>query len=423
MDVDGVRTPRRWLPDLVWAAGTLAYVTAVASRSSVGVAGVVATDRYQVSAADLSTLMVVQFAIYAAAQIPVGVALDRFGSRKVLTTGMAVIALGQVAMALAPTFPLAVFARLLVGIGDAATWISVVRLVAAWFPNHRVALFTQISAAIGQTGQIVSAVPVLGLLTTRGWTAAFGALGISSLIIGIVIALLVRDYPADRQDLTANLASRPPLKVALHGVVTTPGAWLGFFTHWSTLFTANTFVMLWGLPFLTQGHGMPSAAVGAFLTVCSFVSVGLGPLVGWVTGRFPHRRAHLSLAFISFIILGWVVFLIPDDPASTWRLALLAAAIGLGGPACAVGFDLARTAVPFYSIGSASGFVNVGGYTACLLGVWLVGLVLDWRTDAAVRSLDDYRMAFAALGLVMAIGLTGFFVSWWRTNLRAKAGT
>ena len=107
---------RSWM---MFRVAIAAYLVAVLQRSSLGVAAVEATDRFDVNAAALSTLGVVQIVVYAALQIPVGVMLDRVGPRALLATGAALMALGQATLALAPTLEIALVARVLVGAGDA----------------------------------------------------------------------------------------------------------------------------------------------------------------------------------------------------------------------------------------------------------------------------------------------------------------
>ena len=89
-------TVRAWT---VWAAGLLAYIVAVLDRTTFGVAGLDAAERFRASPAQLSMFVVLQLAVYAGAQIPAGVLLDRFGSRAMILTGGALMVSGQLALA------------------------------------------------------------------------------------------------------------------------------------------------------------------------------------------------------------------------------------------------------------------------------------------------------------------------------------
>ncbi|GAB3840112.1 hypothetical protein GCM10027610_047120 [Dactylosporangium cerinum] len=106
-------------------------------RSSLGVAGVAAADRFGVGTSLLALLSVAQLAVYAGMQIPVGVLLDRFGSRRMLVGGGLLMVAGQLLFAYAHDIGPAIAARVLIGVGDAMTFISVLRVVAMWYPPRR----------------------------------------------------------------------------------------------------------------------------------------------------------------------------------------------------------------------------------------------------------------------------------------------
>ena len=106
------------------------------------------------------------------------------------------MAAGQLVLALADNVPLAVVGRVLVGAGDAMTFISVLRLVTAWLPPARVPVMTQLTGVVGQFGQILSAVPLVALLHGYGWTTAFLSAAAASVLAAVLALLVVRDSPA-----------------------------------------------------------------------------------------------------------------------------------------------------------------------------------------------------------------------------------
>jgi MFS family permease len=145
----------------IWATGLLAYIVAVLDRTTLGVSGLSAADRFAASPSLLSTFVVLQVVVYAGAQVPAGVLLDRYGSRVLIVAGAALMASGQLLLALTESLPLAIGARAIVGLGDAVTFISVLRLVPRWFPPRQVPLLTQLTGICGQLGQVLSALPFL----------------------------------------------------------------------------------------------------------------------------------------------------------------------------------------------------------------------------------------------------------------------
>src|SRR3954468_2436957 len=166
----------------MWALGVTAYCIAVFHRASLGVAGVEAQHRFGATAAVLSLFIVLQLGVYAALQVPVGVLLDRLGSRRVIAAGAAIMGTGQLVLAESHSVGLAVLGRVLVGTGDAMTFTSVLRLAALWFPAHRVPLITQLTGLLGQAGQVAAAFPLVALLHAAGWTLSFMVAGAAGLV-------------------------------------------------------------------------------------------------------------------------------------------------------------------------------------------------------------------------------------------------
>ncbi len=155
-------------PWIVWATGLLAYIVAVLDRTTLGVSGLDAADRFSASPSLLSTFVVLQVIVYAGAQVPAGLLLDRFGSKALILAGAALMASGQLVLAFTESMPTAVAARAVVGLGDALTFISVLRLVPHWFTPRQVPLVTQLTGICGQLGQVLSAVPFLAVLVGFG---------------------------------------------------------------------------------------------------------------------------------------------------------------------------------------------------------------------------------------------------------------
>src|SRR3954451_19518798 len=137
----------------MWAVGITAYGMAVFDRSSLGVASLQAQERFHATAAVLSLFAVLQLAVYAAMQIPVGVVLDRFGTRRMVVVGALVMAAGQLLLGVAGSVELAIGAPGLGGVGDAMTFISVLRLVRFRSPPRRAPVITQLTGIVGQLGQ------------------------------------------------------------------------------------------------------------------------------------------------------------------------------------------------------------------------------------------------------------------------------
>lgn len=404
---------------VVWGVAVAAYVVAVLHRTSFGVMGVEAVDRFAVGATVLASFVVVQVGVYAALQVPMGLLLDRYGPRALITVGALLMAAGQLLLGVATDVPGALAARVLVGAGDAATFISVLRVVAVWFPPRRVPLVTQLTGLVGQLGQVASAVPLVAVLHLAGWTPTFVGLAAVGVVVAVAVLAGVRDAPPG----TVVVRGTGGVLVPLRAVLGTPGTWLGVWSHAATQFPQTVVVLLWGFPFLTVAQGLPPGQAAAVLTVNVAAVVVAGPVIGVLTGRHPLRRSWMVLATAGAALAAWTAVLVRPGPSPLWLLVLLVAVTGVGGPASVVGFDYARTANPPHRLGTATAFVNGAGFAVSVASLLLVGVVLDaaTRSGAEPLSLEAFRWGFGVLVVPWLLTVTGVLVSRARTRAALRA--
>lgn len=170
-----IDSPRAWA---MYALAAVAYAIAVMQRTSFGVAGVLAMDRFSAGASMVSLFVVVQMLTYAGMQLPVGVLADRFGSRLVVGLGAVLMCVGQLDLAFSTNLAAGITARILVGCGDAMTFTAVLRMLPAWFSRRRIPILNQVTSMLGQGGQLLSSIPLAALLGSpagrrRSWPPAW----------------------------------------------------------------------------------------------------------------------------------------------------------------------------------------------------------------------------------------------------------
>ncbi|MDO4609062.1 nitrate/nitrite transporter [Corynebacterium sp.] len=418
----------------VWGVAVAVYLVAVLGRTSFGVAGVEAVDRFGVDATRLAVFTAVQVGVYAVSQIPVGILIDRFGPRRLLMAGALLMAAGQLVLALTASYPVAVGARVLIGAGDATAFLSVMRLLPAWFDMRRTPLLTQLTSAIGQMGQFLSAVPFLALLHGAGWTPAFGSLAAIGVLIAILAVVLVRDTPADaglrgpRRRRTAAGAADTEDRIgtwaALRIVVRHPACWQGFFTHWVGLMGVNTFALLWGMPLMTLGMGLEPAAASSALVALTIAGIIASPFIGIISGWAGGRRDILALGVGALMIIGWCTLLLrPEPPAAAGLLAVLLP-IGAITPFANIAFDTVRERVDRCILAAGTGLANMGGFTATMIAAQVIGITLDASAGGKPWAWSDFRTAFlAGIVGVIALGVAGLATSAYLAHRRPRRRT
>jgi MFS family permease len=411
------RTPTRaWI---MWLGAVSVYLVAVFNRSSLGVAGLDAEHRFGINASALSTFSMLQVLVYAGMQIPVGLLIDRLGPRRMLVCGLSVMCAAQACFAAVPSFGLALTARGLLGCGDAMVFISVLRIVAAWFPARRVPLVTQLTSLTGAAGGIASAWPLAWALRTFGWSGTFLGIAGAGVCVLALPLIVVRDRPADAA--AAPVAAPGPL-VADGPVPPAPArvraqmreAWarphtrLGLWVHFTTGFPGAVFSLLWGYPFLVQGEGVDSGTASAMLTLLICIGMGVSFGFGVLLTHRSHQRIPYALTVIGLTGCALAAVLLWPGRAPTWLLVVLVCAYATNGAGSMIAFDIARGANPPESLGTASGMVNVGAFIASAVTLQATGFLVD-RTGAghaatATAALDGYKAAFCFPFVLLALG-------------------
>jgi MFS family permease len=398
---------RGLLPWTVWGVGVLAYVLAVAQRTTLGVAGLDAAQRFSVSPGALATFVFVQIAVYVAAQLPAGVLVDRFGSRRMLVASALLMAAGQLLLAVAATFPLAVLARVLVGAGDAVVFTATLALVPRWFAARRVPVMTQLTTILCQLGQVVSAVPFAAVLHGAGWGAAFGGAAGAGAVVAVLAWTLVRNAPAG--------AWSPGVAVPITGTLAQvravwrrPGTRLGFFGHMGTQFSMMVFTLLWGVPYLVTAQGLTPAAAGGLLALFVAATIAVGPAMGVLTMRHPLRRSWLLLSVTAAQAITWTAVLALPGRAPFWVLVVLVLVLATGGPGSVVGIDIGRTANPHANLAVAQSMVNLGGFLATLVSLAAMGAIL---TALGGFTPAGFRIAWLVQYPVWALAVVGVLLT------------
>jgi cyanate permease len=326
---------------------------------------------------------------------------------------------GQFIFAFTHDIRIAFAARILIGAGDAMMFISVLRLVALWFPTRRVPLVQQLSGIIGQSGAIVAAVPLVALLGLAGWTSTFALAAALGVFATVIVIALVRDAPPDAPP--EHTTPPPGLAAVRHQLGKAwrePGTRLGLWTHFATQFSGTTFVLLWGYPFLVDGEGFSPATAGLLLTLLTLTGMVFGPTFAHLVTRHPFHRSRLVLTIVGVTAALWTVVLLWPGRAPLWLVVVLVMTLATNGPGSMIAFDYARTFNPPSRIGSASGIANIGGFTATVITVLAIGAVLDFRVGGGSTDyqLTDFRVAFAVQYLVWAFGA----LQVWRYRRQAR---
>lgn len=384
----------------VWAIAATSFAFAFFQRVAPSVMVEELMREFNVGAAVLGNLAAVYFFAYAGLQLPIGLMLDRFGARRLLSSAAAVAALGSLLFALATGLQQAYLGRLLIGIGCAVGFVATLTLAGHWFPPRRFAYVSGLTMLVGMLGGIAGQAPLALLVDAAGWRPALLGAALFAAALGAATWLVVRDAPPGRSAAStphdATGFARNVRRVLGSGHTWLVAAYGGLMTG-----PMLSYAGLWGVPHLVQVHGLPRP-LAAFSASLVMIGWALGaPLGGWLSDHIGRRKLPMASAAAA-ALGGWCLLLYgPVLPLPLmWTLLVL---IGVASGAMVVCLALARELVAPDMAGAATGFVNMANVGSGALLQPLLGLVLDLNwTGVAVDGVRSYSphafdMAFVIL--------------------------
>lgn len=385
-----------------WATGALFFFYAWILRVAPSVMIDELMRDFAVGAAAVGNLSAFYFYGYAGMQIPVGLLMDRFGPRRLMTVAALGCAAGCLLFALAPTLWALSLGRFLIGATAAFSLVGAMTVAGQWFPPARFALLSGFAMMLGMAGGVFGQAPLRLLVDQLDWRQASLALAGGGVLLALAAFATVRDRSrasGGLRQVMAGLAqvgrNRQTWLIAIAGLGTT-GPLLGF-------------AGLWGVPYLVLTQGLDRAAA-AGVTSMVFIGWGVGaPVIGWLSDRIGRRKppfvAGLMLTAVAMAGLAWV----PGLPL--WAVSALCFLCGFGGSGQILGFAAVRELNPPAAGGAALGIVNgvvtgAGALYQPLLG-WLLDLA--WTGELAggarVYTPAAYSTAFSVLVVGAVVGV------------------
>lgn len=396
-------------PWIVWSVGALFFCYAFFQRMvpSVTVADIMRD--FGVSGAVLGNLAAFYFYAYAGLQIPVGVTIDRYGPRRVLTAAAILSGVGSLTFALAPTIGVAYMGRLLVGAGAGFALIGTLKLCAVWFPPERFALVTGLTTMLGALGAINGQAPLAAAIAAVGWRTTMVVAAVVAVAIGGLIWAIARDRRDDDVRPAETPSFPPSLCRGIGGLLATPHNWVLPLIMGSMAVPMLAFAGLWGVPFMMEAYGLERPAAAATTSIF-LVGHAIGSVVmGWFSDRIRRRKPPMIIGTVVVTAATAAVVFLPGMPLLMTQALLLAGGIASG--ATPVGFAFTREHNRAERAATAMGLVNLlnMGTAAAfqpLLG-WLLDLNWDGRLveGARIYSVATYRTAFVSMTILGVLGI------------------
>ncbi|MBS0358802.1 MAG: MFS transporter [Proteobacteria bacterium] len=451
-------------PWIIWGLGCLFYFYEFFLQVSPSVMVPELMRDFSVTATQLGILGSIYFYSYVIMQVPVGLLLDRFGPRKLLTLASIVCAAGSFLFGITHHFFIAEVARFMIGFGSAFALVGCFKIAADWFPSDRFALLAGLVITLGMSGAIVGESPLAFLIAKIHWRDSMVLFGFIGIIISFLLLFIMKEHPhespnQETTNVTKHFSLWQSLKdffssiivgflvfliaicIAVGGIfgqskkvqefllnmthsmghnmqpilenflkiITKKQIWLGALYGGLVYTSTPAFTGLWGVPFLTQKYNIERPEAAAMVSII-FVGWLIGsPLFGWLSDRLRRRLPPMIIAAIGGLVSISTILYVSG--ISIWLMNILLFAFGFFSSGFLPVFSLVRELSPKRSSGTAVAFTNMLNMLGVPITHTIIGILLDltWHGQMAdgipVYTLHDYNIALCVFPITFILAI------------------
>lgn len=390
----------RW----VFFAFALGNLVAVFLRSA---NAVIAPDLMRdvgLNAEQLGSMTSAYYVTFALMQLPLGAALDRYGSRFVIPILMIPTVIGCAIYAGATTYTDVAIGRLLIGIGTAGGLMGAVKTFGNWVPANRLATMTTSMMALGGVGGIMTTSPLAWLNATYGWQAIFAASTGFVGVVALVIWFASRDFP---QTIPVQRSAGNPFQG--FGTIYSNGPfWRMAPLYLSMLGTLLAIQTLWAGPYLYDVRGYTPVQAGFALLL-----MGVGAILGYaISGPLADRIGATWVMIVAQIglIMVLAIFALLPTYGAEWFIGAVYFVFSLSAACNVILLPQARRLFAPAMSGRAATALNIFGFIGAFFFQRSMGYVIEahGRTATGHYQTIGYQWAFAIPLLCAVVALVNY---------------
>jgi predicted MFS family arabinose efflux permease len=336
-------------------------------------------------------------------QLPVGLWFDRFGARRTVSAVSLLAGAGALWIAQASNAADLIAGRIVVGVGCAASFMSVVFLCARWFSARELSTALSWVFAASNLGTLAAATPLAWVAAEIGWRNGFVGLAVITLVVAVLFYAVVRDRPPGSRLPTTH---KEPLSDVFRGlwqVWRTPGLLPLLSMHFFAYATMLTVLGVWGGPYLFDVHKLDGVQRGNVLLAMGIAqTIGIlcyGPMDRVLQSR--KKVVILGTYVSAALLLALAAIAQPSLPVAIALLVAVCFCCAFGTVIVAQG----RTLFPDRLGGRAVTTVNM----AQCLGLTVLPAITGYIVEGWGAGDTAYRLVFAALAAGLVLGSLAYF--------------
>jgi len=395
---------------LPFAAGC--YLSFLFRTINASISPFLASD-FALGAAETGLLASVYFLVFAGAQIPIGVLLDRYGPRRVQSVLLVIAVGGTSLFGNADSFAELLVGRAMIGLGVAASLMAGLKAIVMWFPRNRVAFVNGGMIMLGSLGAVTATAPTDWLLTWFGWRSLFELLTIATLAVAGLIYFAV---PESNDGSKRSVPSGKPL--TLRSIFSDP-RFLRI-APLSATCIGSSWAMhsLWAASWLADVEGFDrQGVINQLFTMAIGISLGallLGTLADRLRKRGISTEVLLAMFGALFMLAELALIMrVPLPSILPWSI------VSVVGAATVLSYAIIADYFPVEIAARANGALNLLHFGWAFAVQYGIGLIVSqWAPQDGHYSLDAYQTAFGVSLALQFAALLWFAVPWLRSFVR-----
>ena len=394
---------------LAWLVWTLAALFVVFNYVYQYAPNVIAEDlskSFGVSAGALGNIAAAFLYAYAFLQIPVGLIVDRYGTRWPMVMAIAVAGMGAIGFSQTHTAISAQLARVVMGAGSAFSFICCLKLVQEWFPPSRFSTLAGMTNTAAMVGAAIGGgAPMAILVKSTGWRTSTVLIGIAELILAVLVGLMVRDR---RSNASEPVATKESHRGGAAQVLKNPFIWINAVYCTSISLVLIAFGGLWSASYIKKAYAVNDIEAAGTGSLLFWGGIAGSLFYGWYSDYLGRRKLPMVQAGIAALVTMTCMFYLPGLPFIGFKIGLFL--VGFFSSANIVSYAVARDLYPNLA-GLSIGFLSTCYYAGSAASQPLVGWLLESRkpagpdTGLAALTAGDYRFAFCPLVIFLVVGL------------------
>ena len=259
----------------MWSILTFSLILVLFLRMSTAVISDNMSNELGFNSVQISNIVSMALYAYAFMQIPSGLLIDKYGTRKVASVGIITAGIGAILFGFIQTPILAYISRLMVGAGGSVILLSLFKIQGSWFKKEEFSSATAKFSFIGNLGSVLATFPLVFLNQLIGWRNSFILIGTLTVIAGISIYLIIRDTPDYLGFELVNDEEKYDEKInileGLGSVLKNKATWYNSIIMFSLVGISTAFTSLWGISYIIDVYSV-SKSMAAFIV--SFFAYG-----------------------------------------------------------------------------------------------------------------------------------------------------